>query len=75
MDVFKLVLLALVRFATAAILKSALIVYIWSRPGAPHDGAMPPPIGHTGTAASAAKLEAGVQPTSRHAFLSSVSRY
>jgi hypothetical protein len=47
MDVFKLVLLALVRLATGGILKAALIVYIWSRPGAPHGGAVPPPIGHT----------------------------
>jgi hypothetical protein len=68
MDVFKLVLLALVRLATGGILKAALIVYIWSRPGAPHGGAVPPPIGHTGTAASTAKLEAGVAPTSRDAF-------
>jgi hypothetical protein len=74
MDVFKLVLLALVRLATGGILKAALIVYIWSRPGAPHDGAVPPVAGRTGIAASSVEKEAGVAPTSRGAFLSSLSQ-
>jgi hypothetical protein len=75
MDVFKLVLHALVRLATGGILKAALIVYIWSRPGAPHDGAVPPVAGRTGIAASAAKIGAGVASTERDVFLSSLSEH
>jgi hypothetical protein len=71
MDVFKLVLLALFRLATGGILKAALIFYIWSRPGAPHDGAVPPAAGRTGIAASSVETEAAVAPASRCAFLSS----